>query len=445
MRIAVCPTLLLAASIAFLAGCAGHPRSDAPNPSPLAASNVNLVFVVSGDLDYQGAGDVDVNTANLTRQGLQRALLMAPFLKSKVLQNNNVSAIYTLEPMTHLQTADKYPDMAALETIQQFAMMNKDTLQFNAGESSLYTANSFHINVSYSIGQTVDGVASPLVTCSGCQGIDYGDQGKNNDSLLSNLIRLNIPGYYVFSAPWDTTLNMMTVLNQAKGYNLPLPSSYPGPNNIYAITVTPAGAATLGTYISNATPAKTYPVLTPEPSVNTPGQATLFNYFVSSANPPVTNTNETLYLIRHAEEHPVSSWENGNYVAQGQWRSLALPAALQGKIAPDQVYSIDPAQVAPSGYFDWSYVKPSLTVEPYVIANNLPYNLVATFELDDTTTVTQNTIDFFFNDPRFTNHKILLAWEHEHFSPFVTALLKSCGSSHTAPAWHLATTTPSGL
>jgi hypothetical protein len=228
---------------------------------------------------------------------------------------------------------------------------------------------------------------------------------------------------------------MMSVLSQKEGYNLTLPSSYPGPNNIYAITITPLGAASLVTYNSNVTPPKTYPVLTPEPSVSTPCQATIFNYSAPSANPPVTNTNETLYLVRHAEAHPIPSFENGNYVAQGQWRALALPAALQGKISPDQVYSIDPAQAGPSGYFEWSYVRPSLTIQPYAIANNLPYHLVSSFQLNDLSTVNQNTIDFFFNDPQFSNHKILLAWEHEHFPPFVNALLRLYGSSQTAPAW----------
>jgi hypothetical protein len=147
------------------------------------------------------------------------------------------------------------------------------------------------------------------------------------------------------------------------------------------------------------------------------------------------NRNEILYLIRHAEAHPVSSWENGNYVAQGQWRALALSFALEGKISPDQVYSIDPAQSTPSGYFDWSYVRPSLTVEPYAIANNLPYHLVANFELINESFVNQNTVNFFFNDPQFSNHKILLAWEHEHFPPLVSFLLKSYGSSQKAPAW----------
>ena len=49
--------------------------------------------------------------------------------------------------------------------------------------------------------------------------------------------------------------------------------------------------------------------------------------------------------------------------------------------------------------------------------------------------MTQNTIDFFLNNPQFSHHKILLAWEHEHFPPLVTALLKSYGSANTASAW----------
>jgi len=164
-------------------------------------------------------------------------------------------------------------------------------------------------------------------------------------------------------------------------------------------------------------------------------QTPQFNIYAPSSNPPVTNTNETLYLIRHAEAHPTPSWDDGNYVAAGQWRALDLPNALKGTISPDQVYSIDPAQAFPSGNSTWSYVRPSLTVEPYAIANNLPYHLASDFELFDIATVTQNTIDFFFNNPQFSNHKILLAWEHEHYQPLVNALLTSYGSAQTALAW----------
>ena len=53
---------------------------------------------------------------------------MATYLQENVLGNENVTGIYTLEPMTHLQTASNYPDMAALETIQQFALLNHITI-----------------------------------------------------------------------------------------------------------------------------------------------------------------------------------------------------------------------------------------------------------------------------------------------------------------------------
>jgi len=427
--------LLLSIALTFLAGCANTHRLAGPDSSALNAENINLVFVVSPDLENNGSGDVDPTTANLTSQGLQRSLRMASFLRKNVLGDHDATGIYALEPMTHLQTADLFPDMGALEAIQQFAMLNADTLQFNPVGSSVYTAHGVHINVGYVIGQTISGVAPPMFNCQGCQGIDYSNQEGDNDLLLLGLIKANAAGYYVFSAPWDTTLAMMTVLNQAKGYNLALPSSYQGPNNIYAITVTPSGNASLVTYDSKITPSQAYPALTPQPSVTTACQATPFSYSAAPAVPPVTNRNEILYLIRHAEAHPVSSWENGNYVAQGQWRALALSFALEGKISPDQVYSIDPAQSTPSGYFDWSYVRPSLTVEPYAIANNLPYHLVANFELINESVVNQNTVNFFFNDPQFSNHKILLAWEHEHFPPLVSFLLKSYGSSQKAPAW----------
>jgi hypothetical protein len=366
---------------------------------------------------------------------------MAPFLQQKVLGNANVTSIYALEPMTHLQVANTYPDMAGLESIQQFAQMNRDVIQFNPGSSSLDSANTFHINASYALGQVVQAlvppqeVAPPLNTCEGCQGIDFANFNHDNDVLLSSIVKSNNSGFYVFSSPWETTQEMLAALNQDNRYNLSLPSQYQSPNYVYAVAITSSGGATLVTYNSDLTPLTTYPALTPTTSVTTPCQATLFNYVAPSTNSPVSNTNETLFLIRHAEAHPDADWENGNYVAAGQWRALALPGALKGKIDPDEVYSIDPAQVDPSGYLDWSYVRPALTVQPYAIANDLPFRLVSEFELNDVSTVTQNTIDYFFNDPQFSNHKILLAWEHEHFPPLVSALLKSYGSSQTAPAW----------
>src|ERR1019366_3147618 len=92
----------LALAMTLLAGCGS---------SSLSANNLNLIFVVSEDLPYQASGDINPSTANLTNQGLQRSLLMATFLQQTVLGTNNVTGIYALEPMTHLQTANNYPDM----------------------------------------------------------------------------------------------------------------------------------------------------------------------------------------------------------------------------------------------------------------------------------------------------------------------------------------------
>ena len=147
-------------ALTLLAG-SGPPGS---NPTAaLSADNINLIFVVSPDLAYQIPGDVNPDTANLTNQGLQRSLLMATYLKKHLLGTNNVTGIYKLAPMTHLQTANKYPDMAAIGFIQQFALLNQITLQGT-------TANSYPINAAYAPGDVPNGVVEPSPYITGAQG-----------------------------------------------------------------------------------------------------------------------------------------------------------------------------------------------------------------------------------------------------------------------------------
>jgi len=71
---------------------------------------------------------------------------MGRFLQQQVLGGNNVTAIYALKPMTHLQTENNYPDMVALETIQQFAILNQVTVPY---ENNLTSAYSYPIFASY--------------------------------------------------------------------------------------------------------------------------------------------------------------------------------------------------------------------------------------------------------------------------------------------------------
>jgi len=418
-------SLILA--LTLLAGCAS---SSGPNPNTaLSADNINLIFVVSPDLAYHASGDVDTSTANLTNQGLQRSLLMATYLKKQVLGTKNVTRIYVLEPMTHLQTANNYPDMAAIGYIQQFALLNQITLTGVGGAGSpFYTANSFPLNAS----PVTSSIAKPLDFCSDCQGLDFNNTGSNNDSLVAGIIAINAPGFYVFSAPWETISALMTNINSQQGYNLNIPASYKGPNYVYAISIIPSGSASLATFDSNLNPLSTYPVLpTPVAAAVCPGPSTIPQLFNIVATAGVItagiNTNQTMYLIRHAEAHPWSGWDDGNFVAAGQWRALALPDALKDKISPTQVYSIDPAQVYPGAYItagnsSFSYVRPSLTAWPYAIANNLPYYLVSEFEIFDPGSPAA-TVRYFFFDPKFSGQTILLAWEHAHFPPIINALL----------------------
>ena len=94
-----------------------------------------------------------------------------------------------------------------------------------------------------------------VVSCAACQGLDFSDQGGDNEALVTGIVKANVPGFYVFSAPWETTSSLLANINRQEGYNLTLPASYAGPNYVYAISITPSGSASLVTYNSNCSSA----------------------------------------------------------------------------------------------------------------------------------------------------------------------------------------------
>lgn len=434
-------------ALTLLAGCGGSFQPD-PAPAPLSAENVNLIFVVSQDLAFHAPGDVNPTTANLTNRGLQRALRLAPFLQDQVLGGNNVTGIYALQPMTHLQTANNYPDLVPLETIQQFALLNQITLTARGNPPA--TAHSYPILASYSAEAVPAGVAPPVLPCPACQGLDFNDHNGNNEVLLSRIVAENVPGFYVFSAPWETVSSLMDNFNRRQQYDLTLPPSYAGPNLVYAISINSLGSARLVTYDSKLDPPAGYPVLpAPVPTTATCSGQTPFTIAVSggiggATTPLGINTNETVYMIRHVEAHPTSYFEDGNYVGAGQWRALYLPHALAGKInPPQQIYSIDPSIGVPSQVDNpiaYSYVRPTLTVAPYAIANNLPFNLAASVPVmaQSPPQLATAASDFFFTGGNFSNQTILAAWEHKHVPTTINALIATYfpnGGGPTAPDW----------
>ncbi|MFN7955921.1 MAG: hypothetical protein U0610_29680 [bacterium] len=419
-----------------LIACAGCGGGGGSSPGPLAAADTNLVFVVSPDLAFQGAGDVDPRTGNLTSQGLQRSLEMASFLASDVLGGANVRSIIALEPMTHLQTSGAYPDMAGIGYIQQFALMNQTTLQGT-------TAYSYPLAVSYGPHSVPPGVAEPASFEGLTQGLAFGQDGDDNLDLAARILHAREPGFYVFSAPWETTRALLAGLVELESYEFRAPESYAGPNAVFAIAVSSAGRARLERFDAAIDPPVTYPVL---PSPVPPAACDQQQPFVIERTagvdgvvvPANANTNETVYLMRHAEAHPGGeNWDDGNYIGTGQWRALALPDVMRDKIAPDEVWSIDPAQAFEVGGINlFSYVRPALTVWPYTVATGLPYKLAAGFALGsaDDANAAQATIDQFFAGGALSGKKVLLAWEHAHFPPLIQALVASYGGSAPAPS-----------
>jgi hypothetical protein len=440
-KIAVVLQLFVPVIFILLTGCGGGSSQNANTTALLSAGNLNLIFVVSPDLANDPLGDIDQDTANLTNQGLQRSLLMATYLKQQMLGTNNVSAIYALEPMTHLQTANSYPDMAAIGFIQQFSLLNQTTVNG-------ITANSFPIGVSYAPGSAPPGVVGPTSPTDGCQGLDFNNPSINV-ALVASIIQANQKGFHVFSAPWETVSSLLTGINQQNNYNLTLPTTYLGPNIVYVLSITPAGVASLTAFDSKLSPGTSYPVL-PAPVASTSiAQQPYFNHtLIGGVNgvvvPAGANTNLTIYLIRHAEAHPTASFEDGNFVGAGQWRALALPYFLSNTLrnqslpSPDLVYSIDPAQSFSLGSLNISYVRPSLTVLPYAIANNLPYQLVSSFfiSMASDPDAAKSTNDYFFTHNAgvdLSGHTVLVAWEHEHYEPLINYLLASYGSNIVLP------------
>ncbi|HXZ87856.1 MAG TPA: hypothetical protein VEF07_04755 [Candidatus Binataceae bacterium] len=435
-----CLAIALAVAISIHLGCSASFASDAtppPIPAPLSPDNINLIFVVSEDLAYKAPGDVNPTTANLTNRGLQRSLRMAKFLRRQVLGKKNVTGVYVLEPMTHLQPAGGHPDIVSPETIQQFALLNQITLSSAPPPQYFpYTGNSYPLNASYAQGSVPEGVATPSEYCGNCQGLDFNDRENNNEILVTGetgIITAGVPGFYVFSAPWETVSALMANIDKIEGYDLALPASYQGPNYIYAISITPSGVPRLITYNSHVSPGSKYPALpAPKPKIGTQctGQVPFAIYVTGGSGgaviPPGINTNETLYIIRHADAHPLNYWSDGNIVCAGQWRALDLPNALRGKISPGQVYSIDPAQASPGTEgFSWSGVAPSLTVEPYAIANNLPFDLAASFDVSDSNSASNF---FFFTNPTgpdFSNQTVLLAWSFQFIQQMTQELVSS--------------------
>jgi hypothetical protein len=153
-------------------------------------------------------------------------------------------------------------------------------------------------------------------------------------------------------------------------------------------------------------------------------------------------TEQVVYLVRHVEAHPTGTFENGNYVCQGQWRALGANGRLLEKMGgrrPDIVFTSDPTDIVACGA-SCSYVRPSLTVAPFAIQFGIPL-VLAPFQWEDATDLAQALLnresDYFKHAANGAT--ILVGWEHAHIEKAVKYLFETMyqdpDAAKEVPAW----------
>src|SRR4051794_8987415 len=110
MTLEVDRRLRLVLGLTLLIGCITASKPLAPVPvatAPLASGDICLIFVVSEDLSNNESVDSNPATANLANQGLKSTSLTGCHLRRTALGNENVTGIFALEPMSHLQVMNQ--------------------------------------------------------------------------------------------------------------------------------------------------------------------------------------------------------------------------------------------------------------------------------------------------------------------------------------------------
>ena len=352
-----------------------------------------------------------------------------------------------LEPATHLQTENNYPDLVPLETVEHFAMLNQYSITSPSTKpaATTFSGNSFPVNACYTAAAVPTGVATPSFFPN-CQGIDFADSDGDNEALVTSIIAQEAGGSYLFALPFETLQALLTKLKAQNSYGYTVPAMWEGANTLYVLTIPPKGPPALTSCDTHIYPAATYPAPVPGPRSTTCGQQAAFEKNTAtisgSSVPPNSNKNETVYFIRHAEAHPASYWEDGNLVYPGHVRALYLPIALEGKITtPDFVFAVDPAQPITSKVSNnmYSYVRTSQTVAPYAIKNGIPFNVASGFQWggvsdkEDAAAV-DAAVTYFFTGGQFSNKTLLISWEHNHIPLIAQALVTTYFTSGGAPA-----------
>lgn len=337
----------------LVAGCNGGSSSTTSSSTPVLDQNaLNLVFVQSFE------SNPAVN--NLSATGFNHSLLFGQLLNQ--ITNSQVAQIYALIPSTNM--VNNYPDMKPLQSIENFAVLNTESVV------DILTMNPAQ----------VAGVVNQII----------GTESKGN---------------YIFALPASVINSTLSQLNTSAFSFTPLGNI----NQYLVLSINNQTQAIANTYNDGIVPSSTYPQLNLPTGAQC--QESPVTIKTTGTAPAGMNTNETVYFVRHVEAHP-NGLENGNYVCQGQWRAIGVPPILSAKMGrlPDYVYSSDPSELISGGSQTYSYVRPSLSVNPFTINYNLPLNLVESsqFAWSDEQALDQ----FLFTGGNFSGKTLLVSWEH---------------------------------
>jgi len=356
------PFVLLASIL--LSACNSGGSTSSSTVPVISKTDLNLIFVPSMEQDE----------ANLSITGYNHSLLFGQLLNK--VTNGHVNAIYSFMPESQL--INGFPNVAPLQTIQNYALLNSQ-------------------GVIVSLPGSADEIAS----------------------MINAIMGANNSGNFIFTLPIDLINQTLDKL----GTNPSLSFDYnqvTNSHNYVILSVHDLQQITATTYNDNLTAATTFP------SVNVNANSVCFessvSFTFSPKDPALVNKDETVYFVRHAEAHPVPDFDNGDYVCQGQWRVIASPPILQAKIGklPDYVYSSDPSE-AIEDTMEQDYIRPSLTVNPFTIYYNMQLSLVpaSQFAWSDHDQMAQ----YFFTDSKFDKKTLLVGWEHKNIDEAIKYLI----------------------
>ncbi len=380
--------------VVIIQGCAQGVGNSTASSSPIVINpnNLNFIFVQSFEPNE--------GNNNLSVTGFNHSLEFGQLLDA--LTSGSVSAILTLDPWQQL--VQGYPNMAPIQSIENYAVLTG---------SGIFSV----------LPTTIGSYYNPI----------YPSIAYYIEEIIGQTAQVPVPkhGNFVIALPREQ-INL-TLAQLSQNPNLYFSFEPIEKNNYHqfiVLSINDVANATATTYNDGIVSSPLYPNL----NLNTTASCleSPVSFTLHGAVPPNMNKNETVYLIRHVEAHPVYAFDNGNYVCQGQWRAIGSVDKLQeimGQL-PDQVYSSDPGDPTNSCTIGTpflpiescpTYVRPSLTVNPFVIKNKMSLNLVpeSSFNWNNY----ESMATFFFQGGQFNDQTILVSWEHGTIESMVNYLV----------------------